>query len=84
MIAEGADLNTPDEHGVCLVRFGVTFGSSLRPQVHFAACNGYHEVMELLLKNGANPNKQDPEGCTALHLASFFQEVIMHTTSAIL
>lgn len=41
-----------------------------RTALHFAAAKGYSEVVELLLRNGADPNQRDQLGNTALHLAA--------------
>jgi len=41
-----------------------------RTPLHFAAINGKEEVVELLLACGANPDGQDQNGLTALHVAS--------------
>lgn len=42
----------------------------LRSALHLAASKGYAEIVELLLKYGADPNKQDIVQNTALHLAA--------------
>ena len=38
--------------------------------LHWAASRGCHENVDALLMGGANPNQQDTDGRTALHLAS--------------
>jgi len=41
-----------------------------RTALHFAAAKGYSEVVEILLRHGADPNQKDQLGNTALHLAA--------------
>lgn len=41
-----------------------------RSALHFAAAKGYSEVVDLLLRNGADPNQKDQLGNTAMHLAA--------------
>eukprot|EP00049_Salpingoeca_infusionum_P015417 m.299623 g.299623 ORF g.299623 m.299623 type:complete len:512 (-) comp15872_c2_seq1:3643-5178(-) len=55
------DLNALDSNGVSML--------------HIAASNGWQDALELLLKNGADPNiKDNDEGNTPMHLAVFFLE----------
>ncbi len=35
----------------------------------------YHEALDLMLTNGADPNKQSLSGCTALHLSLYHQDI---------
>ncbi len=51
-----ADLDQPQESGWTAVMW--------------AAAKGRYDIAEYLLANGANPNKADAKGTTALHLAS--------------
>jgi len=41
-----------------------------RSALHFAAAKGYSEVVEMLLRHGADPNQKDRLGNTAMHLAA--------------
>jgi len=41
-----------------------------RSPLHFAAAKGYSEVVEVLLRHGADPNQKDRLGNTAMHLAA--------------
>merc|ERR1719228_912206 len=41
-----------------------------RSALHFASSKGYSEVVEILLRHGADPNQKDQLGNTALHLAA--------------
>eukprot|EP00090_Calanus_glacialis_P022587 TRINITY_DN34861_c0_g1_i1.p1 TRINITY_DN34861_c0_g1~~TRINITY_DN34861_c0_g1_i1.p1 ORF type:complete len:406 (+),score=162.70 TRINITY_DN34861_c0_g1_i1:152-1369(+) len=41
-----------------------------RSALHFAAAKGYSEVVEVLLRHGADPNQKDRLGNTAMHLAA--------------
>ncbi|VDM96059.1 unnamed protein product [Thelazia callipaeda] len=49
--------------------------------LHVAAAKGYHDVMQLLLKAGANVNCRDRDGWTPLHAAAHWAE---HEAAAIL
>ena len=45
------------------------FGEGYRP-IHYAAYAGHHEVVALLLNNGARPGEKNEAGCTPLFLAA--------------
>ncbi len=49
--------------------------------LHFAAFNGYQELMEILLKFGANPNISDKDDFTPMHMCA---QVIHHVSSSLL
>ncbi|XP_024869085.1 uncharacterized protein LOC112452879, partial [Temnothorax curvispinosus] len=38
--------------------------------LHYAACNGYDNIVNILLQNGADPNTVDNKGFTPLHYAA--------------
>ena len=46
------------------------FNANQQTMLMVMAQNGYVELTEILLEKGANANIQDPNGNTALHLAS--------------
>ena len=54
--AKGADLDTRDERG--------------RPAIIWAVASGRSEIVQFLLEKGADPTAIDPEGVTALGLAT--------------
>lgn len=58
VIARHGDINEPDKQGVT--------------PLHVAACNGWLEVLDLLLANKAKLDVRDEDGNTPLHLAVFF------------
>ena len=44
-------------------------------QLHIAVANGYRQVLQLLLENGADVNAANDSGWTPLHVASKFAQV---------
>ena len=69
LISKGADLNHADHHGMTALLYAasIDFGNS--------------DMIDLLLKSGANPNARTPQGLTALDLARKYHNT--HVTAAL-
>ncbi len=69
LISKGADLNHADHHGMTALLYAasIDFGNS--------------DMIDLLLKSGANPNARTPQGLTALDLARKYHNT--HLTAAL-
>jgi ankyrin repeat protein len=69
-IREGADVNATDSQGHTMLKIACNLDDAAREApLHIAAERKMYKVLELLLAQGANPNLQDRDGNTALHLA---------------
>lgn len=62
-LAKGADVHARDEHGAV--------GLPKQSALHMCAHLGSHEIVELLLLTGADPNAVDAQGRTPLHHVNF-------------
>jgi ankyrin repeat protein len=61
LVDRGADLNTQDSNGASVL--------------HFGACRGHMNIVELLHNHGADVNSQDGKGNSALRYATLDNNV---------
>lgn len=72
LLEQGADINTPDNAGVCVCVFVHVRAYIYMLQIgwtplHEASNHGHEDVVAYLLKHGANINASGMEGDTPLH-----------------